>query len=239
LSVSGVDVSSNDAFTFNKGKAFIDTAHNTATGFGPSFVMGAGNDEVHLTNATVASNTLGFLITGNGGGDSIFLNQQQNRSDHLIYLKATDSQNGGLAPTGTDADNESIDHVSGFNHYDIIRGFQTNGGPIQEDKFDFSKLTIGVHDYSAKTGVTVNGDGTISGAAAANLFDAPTDAYGVVGINGTLTKAGGGIENGTWLFVNTHATTLTEQHTFDPTKDMVIFVGQVNNGQLHDSNFIF
>lgn len=118
---------------------------------GTALKGGAAGDTFVLTGATATSTTIDFIITGNGGADTITLGAA-GQVDHVVYLAAADS---------TAAKFDSISTFTTTEDKIDLKAFAFSGAA------DDAVLTVG-------SGVSVNGVSgavEVTSAAAGNFFN--------------------------------------------------------------------
>jgi len=196
---------------------------------GIAFRLGAGADTLNLTGATAPGTTAGsaFVITGNGGGDTITLTALTADPDGagalgnigvqetLVYKAATDSQAGV-----TDL---------GANKFDSITNFDaTTTGPTTQDfvdltAFGFTGTQAGVFQKTVSVAITATG-----GVAAADQNQFFVNAGSNVGVAVVASGAD------SWVFIDAN-----KDGTYSAANDMAIFMVGVTSTDLNAADFIF
>jgi hypothetical protein len=153
--------------TASTANVIVNAADAYVATSGVAFRGGAGNDTITLTGATTAGTGLEFVLTGNGGEDTLTLSAA-GQIEHIVYLAAADST---------------------ASKFDIVTNFTT-----AEDKIDlkaFAFGTAGAADdavLTVGTGVSVNASGDIEVSAGSNFFnDAGVDRAVVEAVVGADT----------------------------------------------------
>lgn len=196
---------------------------------GIAFKLGAGADVLDLTGSISAGTLTGskFIVTGNGGGDTITLTAATidpdaggglgaiGNQETVVYLAAADSQ-AGLT-------------VAGVNKFDTLNNFDAEiiVTPTQDfidlKAFSFTSTQAAAFAKVVGTAITANGD---VAAADANTFFVNAGAKIAVAVVGS----GGD----TWLFIDAD-----KDGNYSAATDMAIKLVGVTSTDVTSADFTF